>query len=236
MLYPSIQHFLSTLQENCLLLARHGETDWNSLGLVQGQQDRPLSPIGYRQRKNLFFRLFAVPIHHIFASTLQRTIQTALPISEEKGIAIEKTDSFNEAKLGVFEGENKLNFSDSFSENMYNDFIHDEVNIVLPGGGENLKMVHERIKEPLKEVLHSVNEGNVLLIAHRNVNKMILQNLLGLTFEEGYHVEHKNDWLYIFLPDSIRLFLVKIIGPTGTIEIVSGYETIDSKIKSDFKQ
>ena len=236
MLYPSIQHFLSTLHENCLLLARHGETDWNSLGLVQGQQDRPLSPIGYRQRKNLFFRLFAVPIHHIFTSSLQRTIQTALPISEEKGIAIEKIDSFNEAKLGVFEGENKLNFSDSFSENLYNDFIHDEVNIVLPGGGENLKMVHERIKEPLKEVLHSVNKGNVLLIAHRNVNKMILQNLLGLTFEEGYHVEHKNDWLYIFFPDSIRLFLVKIIGPTGTIEIISGYETIDSKIKSDFKR
>ena len=99
MLYPSIQHFLSTLQENCLLLARHGETDWNSLGLVQGQQDRPLSPIGYRQRKNLFFRLFAVPIHHIFTSSLQRTIETALPISEEKGIAIEKIDSFNEAKL-----------------------------------------------------------------------------------------------------------------------------------------
>jgi len=54
MFYPSIQNFLSTIQESCLLLARHGETDWNSLGLVQGQQDRPLSPMGYQQRKNLF--------------------------------------------------------------------------------------------------------------------------------------------------------------------------------------
>jgi len=231
MLYPSIQHFLSTIQGNCLLLARHGETDWNSLGLVQGQQDRPLSPMGYQQRKNLFFRLFPVPIQYIFTSNLQRTVQTALPISEEKDIAINKIKAFNEAKLGVFEGENKLDFSDSFSEKMYSNFLHDEVNVVLPGGGENLKMVHERIKEPLKKVMHSIKEGNVLLVAHRNVNKMILKNLLGLTFEEGYHVEHKNDWLYIFFPDAMQLFLVKIGGPTGTIAVISGYETIGAKIK-----
>jgi len=235
MFYPSIQNFLSTIQESCLLLARHGETDWNSLGLVQGQQDRPLSPVGYQQRKNLFFRLFSVPLHHIFTSSLQRTIQTALPVSEEKGIELEKIVSFNEAKLGVFEGENKLKFSDSFSKNIYNTFLHDEVNIALPGGGENLKMVHERIKKPLKKVLHATKKGNVLLIAHRNVNKMILKNLLGLTFEEGYCIEHKNDWLYIFFPTSTQLFLVKINGPIGTIEIIPGYETIDSK-KSDFKR
>ena len=69
----------------------------------------------------------------------------------------------------------------------------------------------------------------MLLIAHRNVNKMILKNLLGLTFEEGYCIEHKNDWLYIFFPTSTQLFLVKINGPIGTIEIIPGYETIDSK-------
>ena len=236
MLYSSIQHFLATIQENCLLLARHGETDWNALGLVQGQQDRPLSPLGYRQRTNLFFRLFDVPILRIFTSGLQRTIQTALPISQGKGIEIEKKDAFNEAKLGIFEGENGLDFSDLFLEKKYNDFLRDEVNVVLPGGGENLKMVHDRIRASLNEIMHSVKRGNTLLIAHRNVNKMILKNLLGLTFMEGYDVEHKNDWLYIFFPDSIQLFLVKISAPIGEIEIISGYETIDSRVQSDFKR
>ena len=236
MLYPSIQHFLSSIQGHCLLLARHGETDWNALGIVQGQQDRPLSPLGYRQRSNLFFRLFEVPIQHIFTSGLRRTIQTALPISEEKGIELEKIDAFNEAKLGVFEGENKLNFSDSFLEEKYHDFLRDEVNIVLPGGGENLKMVHERIIAPLKEAMRSIKNGNTLLIAHRNVNKMILKNLLGLTFTEGYNVEHKNDWLYIFFPDPTQLFLAKIGEPIGDIEIVRGYETINSTIQCDFNR
>ena len=108
--YSSLQEFLDRLQENCLLLARHGESDWNAIGLIQGQQDRPLSPVGFKQRKNLFFLLQPVTIARIFSSTLQRTIQTALPISEEKNIPIERMPALNEAKLGVFEGENKILF------------------------------------------------------------------------------------------------------------------------------
>lgn len=82
MIYPSLSSFLEELKENCLLLARHGETDWNSKSLIQGQQDRPLSPKGFQQRKNLFFCLRQVQISKIYTSQLQRTIQTAQPLSE----------------------------------------------------------------------------------------------------------------------------------------------------------
>ena len=122
--YSSLQEFLDRLQENCLLLARHGESDWNSIDLIQGQQDRPLSPEGYKQRKNFFFLLQPVTLARIFTSTLQRTIQTALPISEEKKIPLERMPALNEAKLGVFEGENKTFFSDDFSKKMYQSFFN----------------------------------------------------------------------------------------------------------------
>jgi broad specificity phosphatase PhoE len=233
MRYPSIQNFLSTIQGNCLVLARHGETDWNKLGILQGQQDRPLSALGYTQRKNLFFRLVDVQLVRIFTSKLQRTIQMAHPFCQDKGIEIKAKSSFNEAKLGIFEGENKSDFSDSFSKNIYKNFLNDEVNIALPGGGENLRMVYERIKTPLKEIVGSVKEGNTLMILHRNVNKMILKNLLGLTFEEGYQVEHKNDWLYIFFPSTRQVFSVKITTPKGEIEIVPGYEKIDKNFSAE---
>jgi len=84
--------------------------------------------------------------------------------------------------------------------------------------------------------MRSIKNGNTLLIAHRNVNKMILKNLLGLTFTEGYNVEHKNDWLYIFFPDPIQLFLEKIGEPIGDIDIVRGYETINSTLQCDFNR
>ncbi len=95
--FSSFELFLRERRQACLLLARHGETDWNALGLIQGQQDRPLSLEGFRQRKNLFFRLRDVPLARIYTSALLRTIQTALPLSEEKKIPLEIVPALNEA-------------------------------------------------------------------------------------------------------------------------------------------
>jgi broad specificity phosphatase PhoE len=226
--YSSLEEFLDRLQESCLLLARHGESDWNSIGLVQGQQDRPLSPLGYTQRKNLFFLLQPVPIARIFTSTLQRTIQTALPISEEKKIPIERMPEINEAKLGVFEGENKILFSDDFSRKMYQSFLDDEINMILPGGGENLKMVDKRIAQTVSILLDAVEgSGHTLVVGHRNVNKMIIRNLLDLSFDEGYQVEHEHNNLYVYAPKIPKIFFVRIGNPGKTIEIEPGYKKID---------
>ena len=226
--YNSLQEFLDRLQENCLLLARHGESDWNSIDLIQGQQDRPLSPAGYKQRKNLFFLFQPVTLARIFTSTLQRTIQTAQPISEEKKIPLERMPELNEAKLGVFEGENKTFFSDDFSKKMYQSFLDDEINMILPGGGENLKMVDMRIAQSVTMFLDSVaSSGHTLVVGHRNVNKMIMRNLLGLSLEEGYQVEHKHNWLYVYVPKMRQIFFTRIGHPGTIIELEPGYKKIN---------
>ena len=62
---------------------------------------------------------------------------------------------------------------------------------------------------------------------HRNVNKMIIKNLLGLSFEEGYRVEHKSPWLYIFAPKRAEIFLVKIPAPQEPVQVQAGYGGID---------
>lgn len=228
MIYPSLKEFLYKLRQNCLLLARHGETDWNALQLIQGQQDRPLSFKGFMQRKNLFFHLQSLPLVKIYTSALQRTIQTAQPLSDEKKIPLTIFPDLNEVKLGVFEGEHKIDFSDDYSAKLYKNFLRDEINVTLPGGGENLKTVHARIQKPLQEILRSVaQKGHVIVVAHRNINKMLIKSLLGLDYESGYRVEHRNDWLYIFAPQHRQIYLMKIKSPVGDVEIISGYEEID---------
>ena len=222
--YPSLNHFLGWLNENCLILARHGETDWNALDLLQGQQDRPLSIKGFQQRKNLFFQLQSVPLAKIYTSALQRTITTAEPLSIEQGIPLETMEALNEAKLGVFEGEHKFQFADAHSKKMYRAFTQDEVNRVLPGGGENLKMVYARLQPAMQTIMEAVSSlGHVLVIAHRNVNKMILKGLLGLSFEQGFLLEHKHHWVYIFAPRAQQMFWYEIGAPTGNIEVHEGY-------------
>ena len=224
--YRSIQSFLEERQEDCLLLARHGETDWNARGLIQGQQDRPLSALGYRQRKVLFFRLRSVALVRIFTSGLDRAIQTALPLNAELGLPQEVLPALNEAKLGVFEGESKTEFADELSARLYKEFLEDEVNVVLPGGGENLRQLDARIQEPLKLILESLHSGHVLVVSHRNVAKVLIKNLLGLSFEQAKHVEQKNHWLYIFAPRAREIFLVRLDDATGPLMIRPGYEKV----------
>jgi broad specificity phosphatase PhoE len=226
--YSSLQAFLTELNENCLLLARHGETDWNAMKIIQGQQDRPLNLKGFEQRKKLFFLLNPIPLHRIICSTLHRTIQTATPLSIEKNMQLEKIPELNEVKLGIFEGQHKEGFSDEFSKNCYQSFLNDEINVVLPGGGESLKMVDRRVRNLVSNIIDTVaDSGHALVVGHRNVNKMIIKNLLGLSFEEGYQVEHKNPWLYIFAPKREEIFLMEIPAPQDPVKVRSGYENID---------
>jgi len=225
--YSSLQEFLAELNQNCLLLARHGETDWNAKKIIQGQRDRPLNSIGVAQSENLLSLLRPVPLHRICCSTLQRSIKTAVPISVEKTMNIEQRPELNEIRLGAFEGQHKERGSDEFSWNRYQSFLDDEINVVPPGGGENLRMVDERVRDLVSNCVATVaNSGNVLIVGHRNVNKMIIRNLMGLSLEEGYNVEHKNNWLYVFTPQKAEIFLTKIPSSLNKIQVLSGYEKI----------
>jgi broad specificity phosphatase PhoE len=226
--YPSLQDFLTELNENCLLLARHGETDFNAMRIIQGQQDRPLSVRGFEQRRNLFFLLSHVSLSRICCSALQRTIQTAIPISMERNMQLEQIPELNEVRLGIFEGQHKEDFSDDFSRTCYQSFLSDEVNVALPGGGESLRMADKRVRSVVAGCIDTVvSSGHVLIVAHRNINKMIIKNLMGLSLEEGYRVEHKNSWLYLFVPKTSGLFLVKIPTPQEPILVYSGYEAVE---------
>lgn len=226
--YPSLQNFLRELNENCLLIARHGETDWNAAKIIQGQQDRPLNKKGVEQSKNLLFLLNTIPLVRIYSSSLQRTIQTAQPICTEKKITLERKSELNEIKLGVFEGQQKEIFKDEYSRECYQTFLNDEINVVPPGRGENLTMVEKRVKGLVKNCVKIVLEsGHVLMVGHRNVNKMIIKILMKLSFNDGYEVEHKNSWLYIFAPSSSKIYLVKIPNRNELIQVKTGYEKVE---------
>jgi broad specificity phosphatase PhoE len=224
-MYPSLQRLLTELNENCLLLARHGETDWNEMNIMQGQQDRPLNSRGFEQRRDLFFLLDQVCLSRICCSTLERTIQTALPIALERDMQPEQHAQLNEVRLGVFEGQHKTAFSDDVSKAYCQAFLDDEVNGSLPGGGESLRMADKRVRPVVASCIDSVvNSGHVLVVGHRNINKMIIANLMGLSIEDGYRVEHKHSWLYVFAPQTKGLCLVHIPLPQQPIQVYLGYE------------
>jgi broad specificity phosphatase PhoE len=87
-----------------LLLARHGETDWNADGRLQGHTDRPLSDHGRRQARKLAEELSDEEIEAIYSSDLARARETAEIVGERLGLPIELDADLREKDWGNWEG------------------------------------------------------------------------------------------------------------------------------------
>ena len=87
-----------------LLLVRHGETDWNAAGRLQGHTDRPLNDYGRRQAKELAERLAGEGADAIYASDLVRAKETAEIVGERLGLTVVVDPDLREKDWGTWEG------------------------------------------------------------------------------------------------------------------------------------
>ena len=105
----------------------------------------------------------------------------------------------------------------------YQDFSRDEIHYRVPGG-ENLHDVAARVQRffiDQDELLKG--SGIHLIVGHRNVNKMILKSLLGLSFEEGWRVEQEHQRLYLYFNASKELWSCWVEGTAA--RLTRGYAT-----------
>ena len=87
-----------------LLLVRHGETDWNAEGKLQGHTDRPLNDYGRRQAQALADRLAGEAIDAVYASDLSRARETAEILGARLGLPVVVDPDLREKNWGSWEG------------------------------------------------------------------------------------------------------------------------------------
>jgi probable phosphoglycerate mutase len=87
-----------------LLLARHGETDWNREGRFQGQSDPPLNDLGRAQARALADRLARVPLAAVYASPLRRAYETAELAAAPHGLPVRSAPALREVDVGSWSG------------------------------------------------------------------------------------------------------------------------------------
>jgi broad specificity phosphatase PhoE len=87
-----------------LLLVRHGETDWNASGRLQGHTDRPLNDYGRRQAASLADRLAGDGISAVYTSDLARARETAEIIAARLGVEAAVDADLRERNWGTWEG------------------------------------------------------------------------------------------------------------------------------------
>jgi probable phosphoglycerate mutase len=116
-----------------LFLFRHGETDWNREGRLQGHTDTPLNANGVAQAEGLARRLHRHGVEAVVASDLSRALTTARIIAEALGIPVLTDRGLREVSVGLAEGmlweEAKARFGAALTERWYTDD-----NVAFPGG------------------------------------------------------------------------------------------------------
>lgn len=90
-----------------LLLVRHGESEWNALGRLQGQADPPLSALGRRQAAHVAARLVDEGVDVIVASDLERAVETAGALAAGVGLTVERRSDLREVDLGSWTGASR---------------------------------------------------------------------------------------------------------------------------------
>jgi 2,3-bisphosphoglycerate-dependent phosphoglycerate mutase len=116
-----------------LFLFRHGETDWNREGRLQGHNDTPLNATGLAQAGALAERLRAYRPDAVVSSDLSRALTTAQVIAETLGLPLISERGLREVSVGLAEGmlweEAKARFGAELTERWYRDD-----NVAFPGG------------------------------------------------------------------------------------------------------
>src|SRR5215831_10645180 len=91
-----------------ILLARHGETDWNTERRWQGHDDQPLNEAGRQQARELGASLAGRPIAAVYASDLSRAHETATIVAGELGLPVVADERLREVDVGDWSGRRML--------------------------------------------------------------------------------------------------------------------------------
>ena len=195
-----------------IYLVRHGLTDWNIKGLLQGQSNIPLNKEGEKQAVEAAKKHFKkIKFAAIFSSDLVRAKRTAEIIALEKKIAVETSKLIRERDFGPFEG--KL-FNEVIKElrldiqsfRMLTDQEADNLGI------ESDSKLMERFLRFLREVAIAYQGKKILVVTHGSVMRVFLTKLGYLSKEESYQVVIKNLAFVKVLSDGVDFFIKEVFG------------------------
>jgi probable phosphoglycerate mutase len=165
-----------------LLLVRHGETDWNADGRLQGQTDRPLSDYGRRQARQLADELAGEEFDAVYASDLSRARETAEIVGERLGLPVELDAELREKDWGTWEGLTSVE--------------RDRVEFV----GESTDAHQERMLRALRRISER-HPGRVLVVTHGGSMRRVQTATLGWALPV---VENCGRWACAFEDGTFR--------------------------------
>ncbi len=193
-----------------LFLVRHGETEFNATGRIQGWLDVPLNAMGERQAHLVAERFRDKPIAALYSSSLRRALQTAEAIARTCGLELRPDHRLREYNMGDWSGltgeEVAAAMSVSFAH-FQEQWLQREVTIP---NGETAVEVRQRVREFLQDVLLTHTDGNVIAVSHGGTLGALLGEVLGLPISRRHPFRFYNASVSELIYEHHRWHLVRL--------------------------
>jgi 2,3-bisphosphoglycerate-dependent phosphoglycerate mutase len=155
---------------------RHGQTQYNADGRIQGWLDVPLNTEGLDQAERLAQRLGGKPIEVIYASPLMRARDTALAVATRRKLDVRTDDRLREYNMGIWSGRTGDEIGAKFPN-----FVLDDPNTAIPEGETAMDM-HERVSSFLADLIarHTGQPGRLAVVTHGGTLGALLGAMLNM--------------------------------------------------------
>ena len=172
-------------------VVRHGETDWNMSGILQGWIDVPLNDVGRRQASALGDMLANTGIAAVHTSPLARSRETADIIAARLGLpAPAEHAGLKERHFGLIQGIPKAELAE-MNPNLYQKILQRN-----PAGefadGESMDEFADRVLGAMADIAARHGGERVLAITHGWSMDVIAREADGLARQTILHVKPKN--------------------------------------------
>lgn len=169
-----------------LFLVRHGQIDYGSEKRYIGITDLPLCDAGILQAMALKEYFSSIEFEKVFVSPLVRCLQTAELILLGRNTERIILEDLKEIHMGEWENQTMGHIKKHYREMYENRGA--TLDSFIPPGGESFEQLQKRAAAAFDQIA-SITSGNVLIISHAGVNRVILSKLLGLPLKDLFKIE-----------------------------------------------
>lgn len=199
-----------------IYLVRHGQTDFNLQGVVQGSGiDAPINERGKAQARAFFEAYKEVQFDQVYHTALIRTKQSIQGFLD-LGIPSEALPELNEISWGDYEGTPMTPEEGEYYRHMLHQWQQGNLDYAI-AGGESPNRVAERIKKGISKILEGPGE-TVLVCMHGRAMRIFLSLMLNYDLRYMDQFEHTNLCLYVLEQLEDGTFVVRKFNDRGHLE------------------
>ena len=169
------------MPETTILLVRHGETEWNAAGRIQGQTNSSLNDRGRAQANELADRLDGEAITAVYSSDLDRARETAEILAARLDLPVVLDPALRERDFGSWEGKTV----DELEEQWPGAWARWREGNEGEGDVEDHLALAERVRDAIRRLAAAHPGERILVVAHGGAIRVILTDAAGLSYPEA---------------------------------------------------